>query len=331
MDLVIVAAAVLIFAVAMYVVLDGFDLGVGILFPFAPGDEARETMIAAVSPIWDGNETWLVLGGITLFSAFPLAYSVLLPSLYLGLMAFLAALIFRGVVFEFRPRSRRKRRWDWAFFAGSTGAAFAQGLVLGSFVEGFDLEDGVYVGGPFGWLTPFSLVTGVALVSGYALLGATWLIMKSDGVLQAWCYRVARPLAAVLIGFILLVSLWTPLAEAEIARRWFSWPNLLYLSPVPAITAAAAWRLWRALSLHREREPFPLSAGLFMLAYLGFAISIWPFIVPRHISLWEAASPPESLSFILTGVLLLVPLVLAYTAHTYYVFRGKVRADNGYR
>jgi len=245
-------------------------------------------------------------------------------------MVFLAALIFRGVVFEFRPRARRKHRWDRAFFAGSAGAAFAQGLVLGSFVEGFDLVDGIYAGGPFGWVTPFSLMTGVALVAGYALLGATWLIMKSEGALQAWCYRVARPLALALIGFIVLVSIWTPLAEAEIAARWFSWPNLLLLGPVPVFTALVAWRLWLALSLKLEREPFPLTVALFMLAYFGFAISIWPYVIPRHFTLWQAASPPESLTFILVGVLILLPLVLGYTLHTYHVFRGKVRPQTGY-
>lgn len=330
MDLVLLAAAVMAFAVAMYVLLDGFDLGVGILFPFAPDDAARERMLASVAPVWDGNETWLVLGGVTLFAAFPLAYSVMLPALYLGIILFLTALVFRGVVFEFRPRSTRKHVWNTAFSAGSMLAAFAQGIVLGTVVEGFDLVDGRYAGGPFGFLSPFTLMTGVALVTGYALLGATWLVIKTEGALQDWSYRTARALGLALLGFIALVSLWTPLAEPAIAVRWFSWPNLLYLSPVPIATAALGWGLWTSLRVRRERAPFVLSVLLFLLAFGGLAISIWPYIVPRHYTLWDAAAQRSSLAFILTGVAILLPLVLGYTWHTYRIFRGKVRDGDGY-
>ncbi len=197
-------------------------------------------------------------------------------------------------------------------------------------MEGFELVGRQYAGGPLGWLTPFSVMTGAALVAGYALLGATWLIRKTEGGLQRWAYRVARPLALALVGFILLVSVWTPLADAEIARRWFSMPNLLWLSPVPLATALLAWWLWRDLREGHELRPFWLAIGLFMLAYLGLAISVWPFIVPRHFTFWDAASPPESLAFILTGVLILLPLVLGYTVHVYRVFRGKTGV-HGYR
>lgn len=323
MDLVVVAAAVMVLAVAMYVVLDGFDLGVGILFPFAPREAHRDLMLATIAPVWDGNETWLVLGGATLFAAFPLAYSVLLPAWYLCLVVFLVALIFRGVVFEFRPGSRRPWLWNRAFAAGSTVAAFAQGVILGSFVEGFELAGRHYTGGPFGWLSPFSVTVGVALVAGYALLGATWLIRKTEHDLQAWAFRLARPLALALIGFIALVSVWTPLAQGAIAERWFALPNLLYLAPVPLVTALLAWRLWRDLQTGNERRPFVLAIGLFLLAFLGLAVSLWPYAVPRHFTLWQAAAPPASLGFVLVGVGVLLPLVLGYTVRVYWLFRGK--------
>lgn len=330
MDWVIVAAAVLLLAIGMYVILDGFDLGVGILFPFVPDDADRDRMIATISPVWDGNETWLVLGGVTLFSAFPLAYSVVLPALYAGVMVLLAALVFRGVAFEFRPRAEKRHLWNYAFFFASAIAAFAQGLVLGGFVEGFDVEGGRYIGGTFGWLTPFSLMTGLALVNGYALLGATWLILKTEGPLQEWCFRAARGLLVGMTFFIVLVSIWTPLVQPEIAALWFTLPNLFYLSPIPLVTAWCVWRAWHLLSVRRERGPFPFAIALFLLAYAGLGVSLWPYVVPRHYTIWDAASPPESLAFILVGVLLLLPLVLGYTVHVYRIFRGKVTQHTGY-
>ncbi len=330
MDWVIVAAAVLLLAIGMYVILDGFDLGVGILFPFVPGDADRDVMIATISPVWDGNETWLVLGGVTLFAAFPLAYSILLPALYAGVMLFLAALVFRGVVFEFRPKAEKRHFWNYAFFVASVIAAFAQGLVLGGFVEGFEVNGRRYVGGTFGWLTPFSFMTGLALVNAYALLGATWLIQKTEGPLQAWCFRAARPLLIGMALFVVLVSIWTPLAQPAIAARWFALPNLLYLMPIPLASSWCVWRAWYLLAIRRERGPFPLSVALFLLAYAGVTISLWPYVIPRHYTIRDAASPPESLAFLLTGVLVLLPLVMGYTLHTYRVFRGKVNGESGY-
>jgi cytochrome bd ubiquinol oxidase subunit II len=328
MDLALVSAAVIAFGVAMYVILDGFDLGTGILFPFAPSRRDRDTMINSIAPVWDGNETWLVLGGVVLLAGFPLAYSILLPAWYIPLMLFLFALVFRGVAFEFRPKAEHKWLWSLSFSAGSMLAAFAQGLVLGSFVQGLAIVDGAFVGGPFDWLTPFSFMVGVALVAGYALLGATWLILKTEGALQAWCYRAARPLVLALLAFIVMVSVWTPLVEEDIARRWFTWPNIAYLSPVPLITAVTAYALWRALHTRRELAPFLLSIALFMLSYFGLAVSLWPYIVPRTLTVWEAASPPETQIFLLVGVLLLLPVVLGYTIYTYRVFRGKVSAEH---
>lgn len=324
MDLALISYFTLAFGVVMYVILDGFDLGVGILFPFARSRQDRDLMINSIAPVWDGNETWLVLGGTLLFAAFPAAYSILLPAWYIPLIVFLFALVFRGVAFEFRPKARHKWIWGSSFAAGSILAAFAQGLVLGSFVQGVAVQDRAYAGGAFDWLTPFALMTGVALVIGYALLGATWLIIKAEGSLQAWCHDIARPLVPVLVFFIAAVSVWTPLAVPPIAARWFSWPNVLYLSPVPAITALIAYALWRALhARRRERAPFMLSIGLFLLAYFGLAVSLWPYIVPRALTIHDAASPPETQAFVLVGVLVLLPIVLGYTVHTYRIFRGK--------
>ena len=321
------------FAVFMYVLMDGFDLGLGILFPFAPSDRDRDIMMNSVAPIWDFNETWLVLGGAGLFAAFPLAYAIVLPALYLPLLAMLIALIFRGVAFEFRFKvEKHKPLWSIAFFLGSFFATFAQGMVLGSFVQGVPVENRQYAGGAFDWLTPFSLATGAALVAGYALLGATWLVAKTSGALQGWAKSVAMRLLLAVLAFMAVVSLWVPLMDAPIAERWFSWPNLLYLSPVPLLVAATAGALWLELrrpSPHRYR-PFFLAMGLFLLGFLGLAISLWPNLIPPEISIYEAAAPRSSQVFLLVGMLALLPVLLAYVAYTYWVFRGPVAEDEGY-
>lgn len=322
MDLALVSSLVIAFGIAMYVILDGFDLGVGILFPLVR-PESRDVLMASIAPVWDGNETWLVLGGAVWFAAFPVAYSILLPAWYIPMMLFLFALVFRGVAFEFRAQAQAKLPWSVSFAAGSLVAAFAQGAVLGSFVQGVQQSGGRFTGGPWDWLTPFSVLTGVGVVAGYMLLGAGWLIYKTDGVLQAWCYRVARRALIAVAAFIAAVSIWTPLTEPAIAARWFQWPNVLWLAPVPLLTAVTVYALWRALAHRRELAPFLISVVLFMLAYLGLGVSLWPYIVPRTLTVWEAASPHATQAFVLTGVLLLLPLVLGYTWHTYRVFRGK--------
>jgi cytochrome d ubiquinol oxidase subunit II len=330
-DLPLIWAGVIAFGVIMYVVMDGFDLGVGILFPFFPERRDRDQMMNSVAPIWDGNETWMVLGGAGLFGAFPLAYAVILPALYLPLILMLIALIFRGVAFEFRFKSNRTRfLWDIAFSAGSLVATFAQGVALGGFIQGFTVVDRSFAGGSWDWLTPFSLFVGLALAGGYAMLGCGWLIMKTEGDLQARVYR-AMPIAGLLtLAAIGIVSLWTPLAHPAIAERWFSWPNLLILSPVPLLVLVAIGLLWRALERKREVQPFLLTLALFLISYAGLAISLWPNVIPPSISIWEAASPPESQGFLLVGVLILVPIILAYTAYAYWVFRGKVPAEGHY-
>lgn len=320
-------AGIVGFAVFMYVLMDGFDLGLGILFPYAPSDADRDVMMNSVAPIWDFNETWLILGAAGLFAAFPLAYAVLLPALYLPVLVMLIALIFRGVAFEFRFKARTSRYlWDASFHYGSLLATFAQGVVLGAFVQGVEVEGRNFAGGMLDWLTPFSLMTGVALVAGYALLGATWMIWRATGPLQAWCRLQARRLLVAVVVFVGIVSLWTPFLEESIAQRWFSWPNLLYLSPVPLVTAGLAIWLWRATAT-REVLPFVLSIALFALSYLGLAISLWPNLVPPDITLWEAASAPESQVFLLVGMAFLIPTILVYTFYSYWVFRGKVTAE----
>jgi cytochrome d ubiquinol oxidase subunit II len=324
-------AGILAFAVVMYVVMDGFDLGIGIMFRFAPDDGARDTMMNAIAPVWDGNETWLVLGGSVLFAAFPLAYAVLLPAFYLPLVVMLIALVFRGVAFEFRARATGGRRWwDRAFHLGSLVAAFAQGIVLGSFILGVRVENGAFAGTAFDWLTPFALFCGAALVAGYALLGCTWLIMKTAGDAQRWVRRMAPPLLFAVLAAIVIVSVWTPMIRPAISGRWFSWPNIVLLSPVPIMTALIAFGLLRALRRGREIQPFILAVLLFLLSYLGLGISLFPWIAPPGLSIWDAAAAPGTQRFLLWGVGLVLPVVLAYTAYSYRVFRGKASAGNGY-
>ncbi|HEY8520554.1 MAG TPA: cytochrome d ubiquinol oxidase subunit II [Gammaproteobacteria bacterium] len=317
--------AVIAFAIFMYVLLDGFVLGCGILFPFAPSDADRDTMMSSVAPIWDGNETWLVLGGVGLFAAYPLVYAVVLPALYLPFTIMLLGLVFRGVAFEFRFKARTSRKWwDRAFQWGSLAAALAQGIVLGAFVQGFEIEDGRYVGGLFDWLTPFGVVTGLSLAAGYALLGSTWLIIKAPGALEQWARRVSvRLLAAVLLG-IAAISVWVPQMESRIAERWFSLPNFYVLSQVPLATVVCGYLHWRATRGRAVVAPFLLTMALFTLGYAGLAISLWPNLIPHAVPYWEAAGSAASQRFMLIGVIVTLPAVIAYTAYSYYVFRGKV-------
>ncbi len=320
------------FAVLMYVLLDGFVLGIGILAPFADDDAQRDLMMNTAAPIWDGNETWLVMGGAGLMAAFPPAYSIVLSALYLPILALLIALIFRGVAFEFRFKAQRSR-WIWgiAFNVGSLLAAFAQGLILGALVEGMPLKGGKYVHeAAFAWFSPFSMLTGVAVVFGYALLGATWLVLKTDGRVQRIAFDLTRPLMLAVIAFMLLVSAWLPFLDPGLMARWFAWPNLLYLSPVPILAIVNAVALWRAVLANRETAPFVLSLCFFALGFTGLVVGIWPNIVPPTLTIWQAASPPSSQGFVLVGACIMIPAVLAYTAYSYRVFRGKVAADAGY-
>ncbi|HDS1735689.1 cytochrome d ubiquinol oxidase subunit II [Pseudomonas sp. BP8] len=331
-DLPLIWAVIIIFGVMMYVVMDGFDLGIGMLFPFVKAERDRDVMMNTVAPVWDGNETWLVLGGAGLFGAFPMAYSVVLEALYLPLILMLVGLIFRGVAFEFRFKAKDDKRhlWDKAFIGGSLVATFFQGVALGAFIEGFKVVDRHYAGGSLDWLTPFSLYSGLGLIVAYTLLGCTWLIMKTEGPLQKQMHDLARPLALVLLVVIGIVSLWTPLAYPQIADRWFSMPNLLWFMPVPILVLVTFYGLLKAVARNANYTPFLLTLVLIFLGYSGLGISIWPNIIPPSISIWEAAAPPQSQGFMLVGTLFILPFILGYTFWSYYVFRGKVSHEDGY-
>ena len=329
LDLVPLWAGILALAVFMYVLLDGFDLGVGILFPFAPDDASRDLMMASVAPIWDGNETWLVLGGVALLAAFPLAFAIILPAVYFPILFMLVGLIFRGVAFEFRHLTH-KRVWDHGFHWGSVVATFAQGVVLGTYVQGIPIAGRGYGGGSFDWATPFTLLTGVGLIAGYGLIGSCWLVLKTEGALEAWARRKAILLTFGVAAFIAMVSIWTPFMQPQIYRRWFTWPNLLLLSPVPVITLGLFVWLLRSLWSKRDIAPFLAAMGLFAMCYLGLGISIVPMVVPYTITLWAAASAAKSQAFMIIGTLFLLPIVVMYTGWSYWVFRGKVKAGIGY-
>ncbi|NII09784.1 cytochrome d ubiquinol oxidase subunit II [Oleiagrimonas sp. C23AA] len=324
--------AIIGFGVMMYVLLDGFVLGIGALSPFVDDEHQRSLMMSTATPIWDGNETWLVLGAAGLYACFPKAYGVILSTLYLPVLMMLVALVFRGVAFEFRFKAHATRHiWDVAFAAGSILAAFSQGVILGALVNGLPLTHG---GGPAGgvldWYRPFCLLTGVAVVCGYALLGATWLVLKTEGRLQAIAFDLTRPLAVGVIVFMLLVSAWLPFLQTHLMHRWFDWPNLLYLSPVPVVTAVVAMALWRAIVRKREVAPFVLAMALFVLGFIGLALGLWPNIVPPDLSIWDAAAPPSSQGFTLVGAAIMIPVVLVYTVFSYRIFRGKVQAEDSY-
>jgi cytochrome d ubiquinol oxidase subunit II len=331
-DLPILWALIIAFGLMMYVVMDGFDLGIGILFPFVRERKDRDTMVNTVAPVWDGNETWLALGGAALMAAFPLAYAVLLSALYVPLAAMLAGLIWRGVSFEFRFKADEAHRpfWDKAFASGSYVATFFQGVVLGAFINGFKVTGAAYEGGSFDWLHPFSLFTGVSLVVAYALLGCTWLIMKTEGALQRRMVALARPLTIALLAAMAIVSVWTPLAHPTIAARWFTLPNIIIFSPVPVLVVATTWVMMRVLGRETHAAPFLLALLLLFLGYSGLAISLWPNIIPPAVSIQEAAGPAEAMGFTLVGALFTIPIILTYTAWSYYVFRGKVKDGEGY-
>ena len=331
LDLVPIWTAILAIGVFLYVALDGFDLGVGMLYNFAPDRNARDLVMNSIAPIWDGNETWLILGSVGLLAAFPVAFAIIIPAVYFPILLMLLALIFRGLAFEFRYRDAEHRTfWDHGFAAGSGLAAFAQGVVLGSFIQGYHVDGRHFVGGSFDCFTPFSIFCGVALMFGYALLGAGWLIIKTEGSLQDWARALGRTCLIGTVLAIAVVSLWTPWADPKIATRWFSWPHIAYLAPVPIVTAALVLYAWRSLHDRSEYGPFIAGLGLFVMSYIGIAISLWPMIVPGHFTLYQAAASPSTQAFLLIGTLFLLPIILTYTAWSYWVFRGKVRADIGY-
>jgi len=330
-DLPFIWAALIAIGVLAYILLDGFDLGVGILFlTFKPGQQ-RDVAMNSVAPVWDGNETWLVLGGGGLFAVFPLAYAVIMPALYAPIIAMLLALIFRGVAFEYRWRTQRGRfLWDWSFAFGSIVATFAQGIALGALVQGIPVEGRAYAGGWWDWLTPFSVLTGFALIAGYMLLGATWLVLKTEGRMQEQARDYAWRAGLVTIALIGVVSLWTPYLNPSFLERWFAWPTAIFSVVVPVLVLACAWLLFSGLKRGADLQPFLAAQTMFVLCFIGLGISFYPFIVPTSVTIWQAAAPDNSLAFLLVGALILLPLIIAYTAYAYWVFRGKVRPGEGY-
>jgi cytochrome bd ubiquinol oxidase subunit II len=324
-DLPLVWYGLIATAIFLYVLLDGFDLGVGILFPFAPSDSCRNRMMNSIAPFWDGNETWLVLGGGGLFAAFPLAYAILMPALYMPVILMLLGLIFRGVAFEFRFKAtgRSRRLWDYSFHFGSLGATFMQGMVLGAFVQGVKVQGRSFAGGAFDWLNAYSVMVGMALVFGYALLGATWLIMKTDGITQDWARKCAGYVLGYVGIFLGLVSISMPMMNADVKALWFSLPNFFYLLPIPLSSLVMLVMIWRGLHKGKEHLPFFMSFGVFLTGYLGLGISLWPWLVPFNVSFRQAAAAPESQSLLLVGTIVMLPLILGYVGYCYYLFRGK--------
>lgn len=318
-------------AVLIYVVLDGFDLGIGVLFPNAKSEGERDLMMNSIAPVWDGNETWLVLGGGGLFAVFPLAYAVVMPALYAPLTIMLLGLVLRGVSFEYRFRTKRgKFIWDIAFFLGSFGAALMQGVMLGAMLQGIEISGRSYAGGWFDWLTPFTLFCGLATVCAYILLGACWLIIKLPEELASRYYRIAKRWAVALVLSILVVSVWLPLHNPIVSERWFSFPNSILYYALPILAVLCSWQLFRALKLHQAVRTYLLAMGLFLVSAMGFAVSTFPYLVPFALTYQQAAAPDSSLKFLLVGTAVLLPMIIAYSGYAYWVFRGKLKHDEGY-
>ena len=331
-DLVLVWVGIIGLGVLIYVILDGFDLGIGILFPFIKDHQERDVMMNTVAPVWDGNETWMVLGGAGLYAAFPLVYSTVLSALYLPITFMVVALIFRGVAFEFRFKATRtKYLWDQAFIWGSILSSFFQGVILGAYIQGIETTNGIYSGGGWDWLTPFSIFSGIGVVAMYATLGCGWLIMKTDAKLQKQMYKFMPKLLIALLLIFAGVSLYTPMTHPEIADRWFSLPNFLYFSPVPVLVLIFVGLILKSCNQKHDSKPFIYTLALVFLAFTGFVISLWPNIIPPSVTIWQAAAPESSLKFTLVGAVILIPIIIAYTFLSYWVFRDKVRiGDEGY-
>ncbi|WP_319574224.1 cytochrome d ubiquinol oxidase subunit II [uncultured Desulfobacter sp.] len=331
-DLPLIWYALIGTAIFLYVLLDGFDLGIGILFPFAPSEKCQDRMMQSIAPFWDGNETWLVMGGGGLFAAFPLAYAILMPAFYIPVILMLLGLILRGVSFEFRFKAhdRSKKRWGYVFHLGSLVATLTQGMILGAFVQGVSVTGRTFSGGAFDWLNAFSVMTGVALVAGYALLGATWLIMKTEDVTQEWARKCTGYLFWHVALFMGLVSLCMPIMDMRIRELWFDPVNFIFLSVMPVSCIVLFWMLWQDLRNKNEYRPFFLIQGIFLMNYIGIGVSTWPWLVPYRVTFRHAAAAAESQSLLLIGAVIMLPVVLAYTGYCYWIFRGKSSHETSY-
>ena len=329
-DIPMIFAFIIAFAVFAYVVMDGFDLGIGILFPSITVGQGRNRAMNSIAPVWDGNETWLVMGGGGMLAAFPLAYAVILPATYPLIVAMLLGLVFRGVAFEFRHRDERHRAfWDLAFFGGSLAAALSQGMILGALVQGVHVTGRAYSGSWWDWLTPYTLLTGLGVVAGYALIGACWLVWKLEGEVQDKAYRLAMRAAIATLVLMGSVSAYNLTLLPQYRERWLEMPNILFASQVPLLTVMIAGFLFYGLKKRWELAPFVLSLALFGLGMAGIGVTIWPYVVPGALTIWEAATSARSQWFMLVGVIVTVPLILGYTGWSYWVFRGKV-GNEGY-
>jgi cytochrome bd ubiquinol oxidase subunit II len=311
-------------AVLMYVLMDGWDLGVGILFLAAPRDEERDEMMESIAPFWDGNETWLVFGGVTLFGAFPTVYASALQFLYLPVMVMLFGLVFRGISFEFRAHSTgSKALWNWAFGLGSMVTAFSQGMMLGRLIQGVPLRPAAF--GQTFTVSLFPLLCGLAMVSGYSLLGAAWLVHKTDGNTQTFAREVSRSVWLLTLASFVIACVWTPLSVADVARRWFRFPQCLFFAALAVALVAAALAFWRSIwSLHNDARLLRLAVLMTFLAFGGFAGTIWPYALPYRLSIGDAAADPVSLRFVLVGIVVVLPIVVIYQLYAYRVFTGKV-------
>lgn len=331
-DLPLIWYALIGTAIFLYVLLDGFDLGIGILFPFAPSEKCQDRMMQSIAPFWDGNETWLVMGGGGLFAAFPLAYAILMPAFYIPVILMLLGLILRGVSFEFRFKAhdRSKKCWGYVFHLGSLVATLTQGMILGAFVQGVSVTGRTFSGGAFDWLNAFSVMTGVALVAGYALLGAAWLIMKTEDVTQEWARKCTGYLFWHVALFMGLVSLCMPIMDTRIRELWFDPVNFTFLSVMPVSCMVLFWMVWQDLRNKNEYRPFFLIQGIFLMNYIGIGVSTWPWLVPYRVTFRDAAAAAESQSLLLIGAVIMLPVVLAYTGYCYWIFRGKSSHETSY-
>lgn len=331
MDMAVACVLLIALGVCLYVILDGMDLGVGILFLWTPKDQDRNIMMSSIAPVWDGNETWLIYVGGILLAAFPKAYSILLPALYIPIMVLILALILRGIAFEFRLKAKQSRWiWDWSFSIGSTLAAFTQGIILGAIIEGVKISKDQFIGGPFDCFTSFGITTGFSLIFGYALLGSTWLEMKTEGDIQTWARSISKPIALGVMLFILMISIKTPLDYPYIAERWFSLPNFIYLFPLPLLTLCFCYFIFRGIATHQDHLPFICTMAVFILSFLGLGISLWPNIIMPDYTIWQAQAPQASLKFVMVVLFISLPIVFGYSWYVYRIFKGKIKLTDIY-
>lgn len=331
MEIALIWYGIIGLAVFIYVVLDGFDLGIGILFPFASNRAERDLMMNSIAPVWDGNETWLVLGGGGLFAVFPLAYSVTMPAFYAPVTIMLLGLVLRGVSFEYRFKTKKgKFLWDKAFFVGSLSATVMQGIMLGTLLQGIEMNGRAYSGGWFDWLTPFTLFCGLSTVCAYVLLGGCWLIMKLPEDIAERYYSVTKHWGLGLVLCISVVSVWLPFTNDIIFNRWFSLPNGVIYLVVPLAALLFVRQIFKALNECKGRRAYLFGVGLFLISFVGFAISTYPYIVPFTLTYAEAAAPASSLTFLLVGTCFLLPAIIGYSAYAYWVFRGRLNHEDRY-